>query len=71
MTLRREALKAGPAVDQQHAHLLLELLHPRRQGRLGDAAGLRGAAEVPFAGERQHEVELIEHGSKTFFGSAR
>src|SRR5262249_40996473 len=61
----------GPAVAEQDALRLLELLAPRRQRRLGDAAGLRGAAEVPFAGERQHEVELVDHNSKTFCGSAR
>ena len=46
LALRREALEARAAVDQQHAHLLFELLDAGRQRRLGHAAGLGGAAEM-------------------------
>ena len=34
---------------------------PGRQRRLGHAAGLGGAAEMPLAGQRQNEVELVDH----------
>ena len=61
LALRREALEARAAVDQQHAHLLFELLHAGRQRRLGDAAGLGGAAEMLFAGQGQEEFELVDH----------
>ena len=60
LALRREALEARAAIDQQHAHLLLELLDAGRQGRLGHAAGLGGAAEMLFAGQRQQEIELVD-----------
>ena len=56
-----EALEARAAVHQQHAHLLFELLHAGRQRRLGDAAGLGGAAEMLLAGQRQDEIELVDH----------
>ena len=60
LALGREAAEAGAAIDQQHAHRRLELLHPGRQRRLGHAAGLRGAAEMPLPGQRQKEFELID-----------
>ena len=60
LAFRREALEARAAVDQQHAHRLLELLDSGRQRRLGDAAGLGGAAEMLLAGQRQEEFELID-----------
>ncbi len=65
LPLGGEALKARAAVDQQHAHLLLDLLDARRERRLGDAAGLGGAAEVPFPRQRQDEFELVEHVRET------
>jgi hypothetical protein len=71
LAFRGEAAEARAAVDQQHAHLLLELFDPRRQGRLRHPAGLRRAAEVPFPGERQDEVEFVDHSAKTFSISAR
>ena len=63
LALRGEAAKARAAVDQQHAHGVLELLDPRGERGLGHPAGLRGAAEMPLAGERQKEFELIDQGS--------
>jgi hypothetical protein len=60
LAFRREAPKPRAAIDQQHAHGVLELLEPRRQRGLRDAAGFRGAAEMPFAGQRQKEFELID-----------
>ena len=58
---RGEALEARAAIHQQHAHLFFELLHAGRQGRLGHSAGLGGAAEVLLAGQRQDEIELVDH----------
>jgi len=66
-TLWREALEARAAQHQQHAHLFLDLLNPRRQGRLGDAAGLGGAAEVFLARQRQQEFELVDHKNLFLF----
>ena len=57
LALGREALETRAAVDQQHAHLLLELLHAGRKRRLGDAAGLGGAAEMPLAGQGKEEIQ--------------
>ena len=62
LALRRETLEARAAPHQQHAHLLLDLLHPGRQSRLGHAAGLGSAAEVFFTGQSQQEFELVDHG---------
>ena len=67
LALRREALESRAAVHQQHAHLLLELLHARGQRRLRHAAGLRCTAEVLFAGEGQDEFELVDHGEEKRF----
>jgi hypothetical protein len=50
-------LEARAAVDQQHAHLLLELLHPGRQRRLGDAAG-SAARPKCLRGQREEEFSL-------------
>src|SRR5262249_32604451 len=61
LALRREALEARAAIDQQHPHLLLELLHACRQRRLRHSAGLGRAAEMPLPRQRQDEVELVYH----------
>jgi hypothetical protein len=63
LALRGEAAKARAAVDQQHAHGVLELLDPRRECGLSHPAGFRRAAEMPLAGQRQKEFELIDQGS--------
>jgi len=47
-------------VDQQHTHGFLELLDPGGQRRLGHAAGLGRAAEMPLARQRQKEFQLID-----------
>ena len=60
LALRGEALEAGPAIDQQHAHGFLELLDPGGQRGLGHAAGLGRAAEMPLARQRQKEFQLID-----------
>ncbi len=62
LALRREALKARAAVDQQDAEAILELLHAGRQSRLGDAAGLGGAAEMLFPRQGEQKFELVDHG---------
>ena len=62
--------KREPRFDQQHAHLLFELLHAGRERRLRHAAGLGGAAEMPFARQRQDEVELVDHRKVLFFTKA-
>ena len=66
----RETLETRAAPDQQNAHLLLDLLHPGRQGRLGDAAGLGGAAEMRLAGQRQQEFEFVDHGDNLIYSMA-
>jgi hypothetical protein len=70
LALGREALEAGAAVHQQHAHLLFQLLHTGRQRRLGDAARLGGAAEMPLPRQRQNEIELVDHTESLFFSGA-
>src|SRR5499427_1443561 len=65
LALGGEAAKARAAVDQQHAHGVLELLDPCGERGLGHPAGLRRAAEMPLAGERQKEFELIDQGSSS------
>jgi hypothetical protein len=59
--LRREAAEAGAALNQEHAERVLKLLDAGREGRLTYAAGLGRATEMPLAGERYNEFELIEH----------
>src|SRR5581483_3378000 len=49
------------AIDQQHAHLLFELLDTGRQRRLRHCARLCGAAEMPCARQREQEFELVDH----------
>jgi hypothetical protein len=50
------------ALNQQHAELVLELLQRRRERRLGDAEFLGRLAEMPGAGQRDEEFELVDHG---------
>src|SRR5665213_3034614 len=58
---RREALEARAAVDQQHAETVFDLLHPSREGWLGDAAGLGGPPEMLFPRQSEQKFELIDH----------
>ena len=60
LALSREPLETGAALDQHHAQDLLELLQSRRHGRLGHAADLRSASEVPLLGERQQQFKLVD-----------
>ena len=61
LALRRQADEAMAALDDRRAKLLLELADRRRQRRLGDVAGLRRAAEMLFARQRDEIFELPEH----------
>ena len=61
LALRREALEAGPSLDELDPELVLKLLHPRREGLLRDAARLGRPAEMLLAGEGEEEVELVDH----------
>ena len=46
--------------DQHHAHLLFEMFDAGREGRLRDPARLRGAAEMPLAGQSKKEFKFID-----------
>ena len=67
LAFRGKALEARAAVDQEHAHLLLELFDAGRKRRLCHAAGLGGAAEVLLTGQGQDEVEFVDHPIKPYF----
>src|SRR5207237_10897147 len=60
LPLRRETLKTRAAIDEQHAHLLLELFHPGRKRWLCDAASLGGAPKMPLPRESQDEFKLVD-----------
>ena len=65
LTLGRQALVLAAAAHDGHAELLLERADRVRQRRLGDVAGLGGAAEVARLRQRAevaHRVEQI-HGA--------
>ena len=49
---------AGPALDQFDTQTLLKIANLHGQRRLGDRAGLRGAAEVPVLGQGIEIAEL-------------
>ncbi len=48
---RGQADRALAALEDQHAKLILELLHTDRQGRLAHVTAFGGMAEVLFLGE--------------------
>jgi hypothetical protein len=54
----REVGRAGAALDQRHAQLLLQLLDLPAQRRLCDVQALRGAGEAPFARHRDEVPEV-------------
>src|SRR5262249_29488929 len=56
----REAAKARAAIDQQHAHLFLEVLDAGRKRWLGNPARIGGAPEMPLAGQCQEKLELVD-----------
>ena len=60
LALRRKALEPRAALHQHDAEDFLELLEAGRHRRLGDAAGLRGAPEMPFLGQRQQQFKLVD-----------
>ncbi|KAF1857804.1 hypothetical protein Lal_00041258 [Lupinus albus] len=64
LTLRREALEARAAQHELNAEAVLELLHPGRERLLRDAAGLGRMAEMLLAGQREQEVELVDHADQ-------
>lgn len=57
----RKAVEARAALHQQHPEHILELLDAGREGRLGHAASLRSAPEMPLVGERNQIFELVDH----------
>ena len=59
---RGEAHHPPGALDQGDADQGLQLLDPGRQGRLGDEAGLGGAAEMAVGLERHQILELLQGG---------
>ncbi|MCY1417326.1 hypothetical protein D9M71_328580 [compost metagenome] len=60
---RGQAHGALAALEDQHAQLVLELLHADREGRLADVAALGGAAEMLLLGERDDVAQFGEgHG---------
>ena len=61
LALRGEAQEARGPLHQHDAQRVLELLDAGREGRLGHAAGLGGAAEVALASQRQQIFELVDH----------
>ena len=52
--------KREPRFTSSTPICVLELLDAGRQRRLGDAAGLGGAAEMLFAGQREEEFQLVD-----------
>ena len=64
LALGREAAKPGTALDDHHAELLFEALDGGGKAGLGDAGGLGGASEMPFAGEEEEKLELVDHFAK-------
>ena len=61
LAFRRETLEARSALHQQHPEGILELLDAGGERGLAHAAGLGGMAEMPLAGERDDEFELLDH----------
>ena len=53
LALGREAVEARAAMDQQHAEHILQIFDAGGQGRLGDAAGFGGAAEMTLRAPAQ------------------
>ena len=57
---RGEADDAAGALDQSDAEQRFELAQAGRQGRLGDEAGFRGAAEMPMLAQRDEILQLLD-----------
>ena len=68
---RRQGHRAGGALDQRHAKGFLELPQLAAERRLGDAAALRGAAEVPEVGDRDQIAQFGQgHGGLPSFATS-
>jgi hypothetical protein len=59
LALGRETDKARAALDQENAQLGFELFDASRQGRLGHATRLSGAAEMALPGQGHQVFQLI------------
>src|SRR5262245_28946640 len=59
LPLRGKAWKTRPAIDQQHAHPLFELVYSRAKCWLGDPATFGRPAKMPFAGKGKNEFKLV------------
>jgi hypothetical protein len=51
--------RAAPPLDELAAKLTFKLLDLQRERRLADMALLRGAAEMPVAGERRRNSATV------------
>ena len=60
LALGGKALEPGAALHQHDPEDFLELFEAGRHRRLGDAARLRGTAEMPFLGQRQQQFKLVD-----------
>ncbi|MNJ70732.1 hypothetical protein D3C77_672120 [compost metagenome] len=61
---RGQAYRALAALEDEHAELVLQFLHPDRQGRLADVAALGGTAEMLFLGEGDDVAQFSEGHSE-------
>ena len=57
---RSEADDAAGPLDEGDPEQSLELAQPRRQRRLGDEAGIGGAAEMPEPPQRDQILQLLD-----------
>ena len=57
---RGEADDSAGALDQGYAEQALQLAEARRQGRLGDEAGLGGLAEMAVLAKRDQILKLLD-----------
>jgi hypothetical protein len=62
---RGKALEARAADNEGHAERVLQRLDAGGEAGLGDAEGVRGAAEVFFAREGEEVFELAQHQAAT------
>src|SRR5471032_666371 len=60
LTLRREAVEARAAMDEENTERVLELLDPRRKRRLRHAARLGRPAEMLFMRESDQILQLVD-----------
>ena len=60
LAFRGQALESFSPLYHEEAELLLELLDPRGERRLGHVAGRGRPCEVSFPGERREILEVLE-----------